>query len=117
MKLMCLVYILVVTFHLTLTSSNNDNNNNNNDKMHHEFLDRNNLLGQIHNLKTFFLTIVLPCSICLLVIIVLAFMMFGSRQGTEKRLQKTSAHELVQYYSVKNAFNNLRIRFNYYRDI
>ena len=81
------------------------------------FINRHELLNEIENPKKFILTIVIPITVGLIFVSFLAILMFGSRQGTEKRLQKTQAYELVQYYSVKNAFNDLRIRLNYYRNV
>jgi len=83
----------------------------------HEFINRHELENKIENPKSFLIIIVIPLTAGIIVVSFLAILMFGSRIGTDKRYQITQAHELVQYYSVKNAFNNLRINLNKKRDI
>jgi hypothetical protein len=113
MKILIYIIISIQLFNLLNANSNNETNVIKN----HQFLNRHVLLNQINNPKNFILITVIPLSVGLTIVCLLAILMFGSRKGSEKRLQKTQAHELVQYYSVKNAFNNLRIRLNYYRDV
>ena len=76
----------------------------------HEFISRHELKDQLENPKNFLLVVVLPLSVGLIFVSFLAVLMFGSRKGKEKRSQNILAHELVQYQSLKNAFNSLRMR-------
>ncbi len=77
------------------------------------FVDRDKLISSMEKAETIALyTLAIGGLTGALIVLIIACMMFGARTGSKKRLRRTQAHELVRYLTVRNAFINLRTRFN-----
>lgn len=78
-----------------------------------EFINRNSILIQMDLFKLNNLYLLIPALLCILLVLFLAKLMFGTRTGIEKRLQETPANELVQYHNVKSTYRTLQLRYSH----